>query len=224
VNTHDPQNNTRFYRWEIEETHEFTVPTPSGLEYFEESKRLEPRTENLYRCWKTSKPQNILIGNSTKLSQDIIYKYQVNRVPKESDRLVIKYSLLVRQFALTKEAYDYWEQLRKNTENLGTLFDPQPTSVTGNLKNVTNSTEPVFGFFSVLTVEKKRIFVNRSELPNWRIRSGYEDCRVDTIQTLNDLNGSLIITSLLPSGFLVTVPFCSDCRTRGINVKPPFWE
>ena len=183
-----------------------------------------PRTEDVYRCWISSKPQKILLGTSARLTQDVISQQPVNLVPPESSRLVAKYSLLVRQFALTKEAYDYWEQIRKNTENIGTLFDPQPTSVTGNLKNTTNPAEPVLGFFSVQTVAEKRIFISRDQLPRWRIRSGYEQCEVDTLMDLKDLGGSLIISSLVPSGYLVTVPFCADCRTRGTNVKPAFWE
>ncbi len=224
VNTHDPLNNSRYYRWEIEETHEFTVPNPSGLEYIEAEDVVVPRTEEVYRCWSSNKPQKILLGTSTRLTQDVISQQPVNLVPPESSRLVVKYSLLVRQFALTKEAYDYWEQIRKNTENIGTLFDPQPTSVTGNLKNATNPAEPVLGFFSVQTVAEKRVFISRDQLPRWRIRSGYEDCKVDTIYTLKDLNGSLIVSNLLPSGYTISPPFCADCRTRGTNVKPTFWE
>ncbi|MEJ7664694.1 MAG: DUF4249 family protein [Hymenobacter sp.] len=54
-----------------------------------------------------------------------------------SSKLYYLYSILVRQYALTPEEFAYWDKLRKNTENLGTLFDPLPSQLSGNVHRLT---------------------------------------------------------------------------------------
>jgi hypothetical protein len=83
INTHDPQNNTRYYKWEYEETWEFHSTFQSSLKY-----EVDPTTGapvrviwrnpshiadlTIYKCWKTQIPTSILIGSSEKLSSDVI--------------------------------------------------------------------------------------------------------------------------------------------------------
>jgi hypothetical protein len=47
------------------------------------------------------------------------------------ERISSRYSTLVRQFAISPNTYNYWQNL-KNTEQLGTLFDAQPSQLVGN--------------------------------------------------------------------------------------------
>ena len=43
--------------------------------------------------------------------------------------------------------------MQKNAESLGSIFDEQPTQITGNIHSVTNPSEQVIGYVSAGTVE-----------------------------------------------------------------------
>jgi hypothetical protein len=233
VNARDPAANTRFYRWEFEETWEFT--TPYSFIYTYRAGNKEYPGENTYRCWKTTASRSVVLGTSARLSEDLIYQYPLVAIPPSSEKHQIRYSILVKQYALTQEGYDYWQNLKRNTENLGTLFDPQPSQVSGNIASVNNPSEPVFGFFSAYSVQQKRIFIARNQLPpTWRRTTGYERCEFDTIK--NDAaNQEFLRTAVFPviaeyggpsgrlEGYLTSEIFCMDCRLRGYNKQPPYW-
>ncbi|GAA4466831.1 hypothetical protein GCM10023189_49550 [Nibrella saemangeumensis] len=223
VNTHDPRNNTRYYRWEFDETWEYSTPYNSVLEL--KSGKLVNREESIYRCWASESSKNIQLASSARLSQDVIRLFPLHSIPDISWKLVARYSILVRQYALSQDAYAYWEQLAKMTQNIGSLFDPQPFLLTGNIHCVTNPDEPVLGYFSVGSVETKRIFIRRSELPNWGVNSGYGFCVIDTATSITDLvqRALVPINTLETGGILASDTYCVDCRQRGTNKKPDFW-
>ncbi len=231
VNTHDPLANTRFYRWEFSETWEFS--TPFSLLYTYRKGIREYPGEVTGRCWTGASSRNVILGSSARLSEDIIYQYPVTLVVPSSPKHRIRYSILVKQYALTQQGYDYWQNLKRNTENLGTLFDPQPSQVSGNIRSVSNPDEPVLGFFSAYSTQQKRIFITRNELPSdWRRITGYESCfPPDTIRLSEypqerlmgmtfPVVGELPITD---PGYVTTSVFCADCRTVGTNKPPPYW-
>ena len=233
VNTHDPAGNTRYYRWEFAETWEFT--TPFALSFVYRKGREEFPGENTSTCWTTTSSRNIVLGTSTLLSEDVIYQYPLLLLPPTSAKHQVRYSILVRQFALTREGYDYWQNLKRNTENLGTLFDPQPSQVSSNIRSVNNPEEPVLGFFSAYSVQEKRIFIRRNELPfEWRRITGYEACQLDTVLNIPE-NREFLSTASFPvvsevlgpgggvQAYVYSDIFCVDCRLRGINRRPSFW-
>ena len=72
-NTHDPNNNTWFYRWEWEESWDFTVPYDSYLIW--EDNEVKDREERIYRCWKFGESTSIDIASSKNLTQDRIHNF-----------------------------------------------------------------------------------------------------------------------------------------------------
>ena len=83
----------------------------------------------------------------------------LNFVNNETRRLHIRYSLLVRQMALSKEAFWYWNELGKNLQSMGKLYDTQPSITPSNICNVDDENELVIGYFSISGASEKRIFV-----------------------------------------------------------------
>jgi hypothetical protein len=231
INASDPKNNTWYYRWDYQETWEFNVPYVGSL-YYTRGK-VDLVTENIATCWKGTSSNNIILGSSVRLSKDVIYKFPLIYLPKDSPKHLIKYSILVRQYGLNKESFEYWQNLKKNTENIGSLFDSQPSQVTGNIKSVDTPDEPVFGYFDAYTVQEKRIFIRSRDLPRWQRITGYESCELDTVsipdliktggnQTYMFFGEDRGITGQL-EGYIFSSPNCMDCRTAGTNVKPSFW-
>src|SRR5688572_4815166 len=121
VHAHDPTNNTRYYQWIYDETWEYTAGYYSSLEI--KGGMVFPQDENIYQCWNSRPSTEINISSNTQLTNDVIRNFQLQFIPRGSQKISRKYSLEVQQRALTKEAYDFWLQLKKTTESLGGLFD-----------------------------------------------------------------------------------------------------
>ncbi|MBJ6118873.1 DUF4249 domain-containing protein [Pontibacter sp. BT310] len=238
VSTHDPNNKTRYYRWEFEHTWHYRAAWGTTLKYV--NGRIELRDRNdpdIYNCWASEYSTTIELGNSIRLSQDVISKYKLLAIPYNSEKIGVKYSILVKQYALTREAYAYWETLKKNTENIGTLFDPLPSQLTGNIKSLTDPNEPVIGYVTASTMQQKRIFIDSKDLPrDWR--TFIPRCTIDTMLLANStpreyFEGGYVMPvyevyppngGMSPIGYSYATVGCVDCRTRGTNVKPAFWE
>jgi len=234
VNTHDDSKNTRYYQWTFEETFQYEAPYYTFLKHQNGDIIPIPNAEQTFTCWRTLPSQKILIGSSEKLSQDIIYNFPLTFIPKGSQKAIIKYSILVKQKALTREAYDYWLNLQKTTENLGGLFDPQPGQVTGNIHNITNPNAPALGYFDVGAAQETRFFVDANDLPeDLRTYKSLGFCIKDTV-LVADLSGltstdiivdALYGNSTAPYGYTYSNSSCTDCRNQGgVSIKPSFWE
>lgn len=223
VNTHDPQNKTRFYKWKFEETYEYRAAYYSGLVINVDTKEISARREDVNLCWKTFNSTNIMLGSTVKLSVDQIKDLPLNIVPINTNKMYLKYSILVKQYGLTQDGFEYWTDLAKTTEGTGSLFDPQPSQITGNIKSTTNPKELVFGYFSALTVESQRIFMTPK-------LGQYPRCDPPDTMTLSDVYknmGSALINyyGQRSEFILTTSPGCADCRIHGGTiVKPSFWE
>ena len=59
------------------------------------------------------------------------------------------------------------QKMKKNTEQVGTLFDAQPSQISGNFKCLTNPGELVIGFVEVTEEQTKRAFIYNSQVPGW---------------------------------------------------------
>ncbi len=230
--THDPSNNARYYQWKFIETWQYTAAYYSNL-IFQNGDVLQ-RDDDIYNCWQQESSTNILIGSTDKFTEDVIYKFPITLLPKETEKYQIRYSILVQQRVLSKEAYNYWSELQKNTENLGTLFDPQPSQILGNIYDVQNSSNPVLGYFTASYTSEKRIFLTYAELPKgYPFNREFPGCKLDTVLLADVPNfgrtGNLLTTTITIGGIIVigygnSTVDCVDCRSKGgTNVPPDFW-
>ena len=246
VSAHDATNATRYYRWDYNETWEIVPPYYANIEYVNHMMRYIA-VPNPRICWGNLQSSVVQVAKTTEFSQDVVSEHALRKLAISSERLNRRYSILVQQHALTKEEYDYWELLRKNTEAIGGLFDSQPVQLTGNVHCLSNAAETALGFVSAHSMTEKRLFIARNELPKtWTAVSGYESCvPPDTV----DLYPKNIFKPPTPAEIMETafgnpryVPIasfegtltgatgfyaksrdCVDCRTRGSGVKPSYW-
>ncbi|MBX2925634.1 MAG: DUF4249 domain-containing protein [Chitinophagaceae bacterium] len=234
ANTHDPENKSKYYTWQFEETWDFYSYEWSSYEYVEADTSMISRADpnSIYHCWQSNKSTSILIGSSAKLSEDILYMAPLTFIPDDSWKISSLYSILVKQRVLSKGAFEYLEKMKKNSEQLGTIFDPQPSSNSGNIRCTTDPSEIVIGYIYISSTQEKRIFIRRGEVPGWKYRFF---CEPDTIRNVKDSlamffsGGGLVPIGAIKSMIGTTTHYsaasttCMDCRLRGTNVKPDFW-
>jgi hypothetical protein len=234
ANAHDVTNSTRYYRWDYTETWAFHSQYYSN--YYSNGSGLVYRSadQQIYNCFGSDISSDIVLGSSAKLRNDVIYQNPVAIIAPTSEKIETKYSILLNQYALTPDAFTFWTSLKKNTEQLGSIFDAQPSNIAGNIHNVYNPGEIVIGYVSASTISTKRIFISNSQLPaSWRPVYPYQ-CVQDTFpvssdQALTKLPASEIpTTGIMSQGILVAYlgadAQCVDCTLRGSTNVPNFWR
>lgn len=243
VNTHDFSNTTKYFRWTYEETWAYHAAVLS--QYKVVGTQFVDRTpdEMIFYCWNTRPSTNIIIGSTTRLSENIISQAPIQYLNKGSQELSMKYSILVSQRGLSEEEYTYLDQLKKTTESVGGLFDPQPSQVPGNIKRMDSSSPLAIGFFGVGNTVKQRLFITIPELPlEFQFTDPIGGCNPpDTVclitpssiknctLTGRDLNEAIMLGSAIYSqrdliGITLTSTRCADCRSQGgVLTKPDFW-
>lgn len=234
ANSHDATNKTRYYRWEFEETWEIRSTYFSNFKYIGDGTVI-PRApgDDVSVCWKYHNSTNILVGSSAKLQSDVIFEAPLTFIGNGDERLGVRYSILVKQYALDKPSYEFYEMMKKMTESIGTVFDPQPSEIRGNIKAVADPNEMVIGYLTSASIVQKRIFISRYDVPLWGFVPYCPEIVVpnkkDTLEAYYGSGGYAPYEAVLnPNnviiGYASSFPSCVDCTTRGGTVtKPTYW-
>lgn len=245
VNTHDPADTSRYYQWAYTETWEYHSAYPAVLKYviqrvgnkdvysvgYLDSTTFGSVPTKFY-CWKTQESTNITLGSSAKLAKDVI-QLPLIFIDPASWKLSVLYSVNVKQYVLSKDAYAFMETMKKNTEQTGSIFDPQPSQLNSNIHSLDNPSELVIGYLSICPIREKRIFISRADVGDWGFNV-YDQCAQRKIPNISDSitqNGLGLLPSYVfevsPRGDIVSFyasdPLCVDCQLRGSPVKPSFW-
>jgi len=246
VNTKDPENNTPYYRFEYEEAWEFRSPVKQYLIATVHNNPPAPVSVSVSRydptsfsyidsiaiCWQFRNSSKILLGSTTKLSENKVYLPLVN-YPKDVIEFSQLYSINVKQYGISKEEYEFFQKMKKNTESLGTIFDAQPSELTGNFTCLTDTSEIIVGFVGATSVKQKRKFISVTELPDWNYSEGCSPIAImsnqdDLLQYFYRWQGDYLPSQEIEkdgavAGYWISTPKCMDCRLRGSNKKPAFW-
>ena len=118
------------------------------------------------------------------------------------NRFNSRYSFNATLYTYGEEAHDYLSLIEDQVNSTGSVFDPQPFQINGNIKNCQNEDQVVLGFFGAYAVDSRRIFISKFEL-------NFPD------------------DSCIPVGSVGLPPeHCFDCRAfLGTYVgRPSFWR
>jgi len=99
VDAHDSNNNTKYYQWDYLETWEQRSVGYSDYVYNNVSSSVGIRdyaeTLKIFTCWKNEASTNILISSTAKLSSDVVDDFPLALIPNRSEKLGVRYSILV---------------------------------------------------------------------------------------------------------------------------------
>lgn len=234
VSTHEFEKPTGFYRWTFDETWLYTSAYESSFIYNNNSRTVELRSDNIYQCYRSARSTDILIESTVRLKTNTISNFPITYIPNNFERLRYQYSILTTQHSISEEAFSYWQQLKKTTEDLGTLFGPLPYQITGNFQCLSNPDDIVVGYFAIGRTTTKRIFISANQLSGSpRYITPYENCESFELLNANisNFSGPYLLAGGIPNpngpgilGYYYSTPRCVDCRlSGGTNVKPAFW-
>ncbi len=248
VNAHDNASKTRYYRWDYTETWQFHAQYHSA--YYSNGMGFQARTvaQQVYSCFGNDTSSTIVIASTAKLANDIIYQAPITTIASTSEKIEQKYSILVKQYALTSDAYSFWQNLQKNTQNLGSIFDVLPSQTQTNFHCVSNPNELVIGYLSAGNIAYKRIFITPDQLlstyspiyPSVCVldtafqnpaagpppQKG-EDILVPAASIYMPVRGLYLPPPNIngsPTAYTFSTRICSDCTLRGKTSPPPFWR
>jgi hypothetical protein len=250
IDSKQGDENNNYFRWEYVETWKFRLPMPKKYNFINDSTIL-PITPTKEYCWKEKKSADILTRTISTGESNIIKREPICFIaPVKSDRLSIQYSILVKQYSMSKEETEFWDNLKKVNEGGGDIFGLQPFPVISNISNINDPGERVLGYFHVSAVKQKRKDITFKELldlklpfynyPCTRIEASPSDYKKNLYysQTLTfedvydmfDANPyySFVEPIYIPettklSKLVFTSAVCSDCDLTGTSKKPDFW-
>ncbi|HJP64120.1 MAG TPA: DUF4249 domain-containing protein [Mucilaginibacter sp.] len=247
VSTHDETNNARYFRWDYQETWIFHSFFPSY--YYSDGDTVRFRnqyTANVTHCWASDTSSTIILGTTVGLSKSVIINNRITFVPSTSEKVETQYSILVKQYGLTLDAYNYFSAIKKNTEQIGSVFDAQPSTIQGNIHCISDPAKPALGYITAGNPTSQRIFIANYTLPAWAATYPYPDCHiepnccyynfhgVDQVDFYINYKKSGISHYLVPIdkinplgdpiGFYSSSQECVDCTIRGTNKMPPYWK
>jgi len=226
------ENDGSYYRVSVEETWEYHAAYPVGI-YFAGEYYHHPADYSLYYCYSSNQLDNIFLISTTGFSKNEYKKYQLNFVTNQTQRLMYKYSMLIKQMSISEGAYNFWSNLRKNNQQSGGLYDTQPAIVEGNIHSLSDPNEKVLGYFGVSSVQTKRIFVTNVPISfpydfhctpsvpyyegGWPYNTSSTEWPIYFINYLDFETGATILG--------VADKDCFDCRLNGgTTEKPVYWD
>lgn len=157
ADTYIPDHEDPVYlKWEVEGLYSFReIEIPSPF-------RPEPPV-----CYISQHlaPQNILLFSTLESDSELINKQLVATKKVILSEFYRRYYFNVIISSITERRYTYWEKVNEVINSTGTIFDVPPATVTGNIFNVGDEDEQVFGYFEAAIVDTARISTFRTDFP-----------------------------------------------------------
>ncbi len=178
----DPADQNNFYFWRIspivyilKTRPDLFTPRPSP----EFPDRIIFPKPCCYICYRTE----ITGSRNLFIAQDDDFNGLTTRIPAafiEDDglRFVDKLRVDLKQYAISQEAYRFLRLVKQQAGVNGSIFDPPPATIRGNMISLDDPEEVVLGYFMAGGESMKRIYISKSDL-TFRQNEGFiaDDCR-----------------------------------------------
>ena len=253
VDSKDPTGKAKYFRYEYEETYEIVTLYSITLDaeivnYNEETGEYdiiltEKEPEDV--CYSSQYSTGIIQTATTDLAENEVFHFPVRFLDEDNSLIRDQYSILVKQYVQSIEAYTFYETITELGSVESLLSQGQPGYVTGNMTSVGNPEEKVLGFFEASPVTTKRTFFNYEDVGLEKPPYFYDFCQVYKLDyrdnTVLDEDGEKdrnerkflrekllfnnyqIVEEVFPIYYIVQGE-CSYCTLFSSNVKPDYWE
>ncbi|SOD92704.1 DUF4249 domain-containing protein [Spirosoma fluviale] len=146
ANTTDPAGEQNYYRWTAYGyTNRLSVGVPCSLG--------SPNLCN-NRCWTMVSTNVVNVFSDEAINGNPLRNRFVLQIPIYT---IAPQLVDVQQYAITQANYQFWKLYQQQNARTGSIFDPLPAPVTGNLVNASDATDLARGYFSVTSVTRRRL-------------------------------------------------------------------
>jgi len=165
-------------------------------------------------CWDIFYNTDIDVSADTYTNGQLQTGHKVASVPiyQRNPALIV-----VQQLSLSPNAYRYYKLFADQVQNTGTLADSPPAPISGNIKNLANSTENVIGYFSAAAVTETRHKIKRQDVTTGTFQGLFYAINGRTPRLESSLPGSSTY------GGSVASALCVSSRTQ-TDQFPPGWN
>ncbi|MFY7669630.1 DUF4249 domain-containing protein [Tenacibaculum sp. MEBiC06402] len=252
ANSNASSGEGKYYRYEYDETYKIKTPiwsqkklliisdtSPYEFELVDKT----PEEDGIGFCYGNQKSKKILVTETLSLSQDQVIGFPIRQIPLDSYIIGIRYSILVKQYVINQNTFDFYTLLDKFSNPDDIFSQTQVGNIPSNIKSVTNPQEDkVIGFFEVSSLSTKRIFFNRDDITesvfqNYQILAS---CAERVNPEIEDSRGRSPLLERLRTGWIYQSPpdipiippnrpyqlalkICGDCSHLGPVNPPDFW-
>lgn len=157
-----------YFLWQYEEDWIFWPGVISFLKFENGAVSTRGDDERIDRCWMSTVYPKITLQNASRFENNTILQRELVRIPNQSEKLTQRYRIKIKQWALDQESYDFWEILRKNSDDIGGIFSPLPSFLPSNIVPQEGTDLKVIGHISMGQSASKRIYINNSEVSPWK--------------------------------------------------------
>ncbi len=138
VDTEDLKGEKNYYKWETDN-------------YYPYSERF---------CFTRFYERNVqFISSDKNVDGNLISRMPVKVVAYSSTSMFVSQ---VYQLTISARAYEFLDNIKKQANTSGSIFDPPPGFLRGNLFNVNDSGNEVLGYFIVAAASRKDVVIDRS--------------------------------------------------------------
>ena len=182
-----------------------------------------------YWCWRSmNSPQMVLLDYSGFQGSEV-RRFPLKTFSRTNSRNHKRYSINVRAFALSKDAYLYNKTLQEISEIGGDLFSPDPGAMPSNLTCESNPEKKVMGMVLAGNVVTQRAFMYNQYLIS--IPAYYDFVKVEKDEMpiyYNNMNFRPVkeVHNEENGSFIGWAPHrCINCiEAGGTQERPDFWE
>lgn len=113
-------------------------------------------------CWFSDGNNNLRLADSEGVEGGVVRKANVHEAAL-GVKMLYRYSVLINQYALSQEGYNYYKLNSLFSEGDGLLFNQQPGYVAGNIYSIDGNGQ-VLGIFQASGKTSKRINISYNDL------------------------------------------------------------
>ena len=229
-------NGAHFFRWNYREDWEYHTEIEATVTYDPDGGEIDPfHGPGLYRCWKTVESGRTNLFSTLHQTDDRFEKLDFYSINLRDIRLQTMYRIRVNLVALSKEAYDYWQNMQQVSEGQGSILSPTPSAMASNIHCLTDPDLQIIGYVSGATLATADMYydnsVNQFFIPT---KSKYDE-RVEVPYSywesldryLHDYlpYSAIYRMSDTPESFMWAPASCIDCRRMGgVTTRPADWN
>ncbi|TCP24604.1 uncharacterized protein DUF4249 [Tenacibaculum skagerrakense] len=252
ANSNPSSGDGNYYRYEYDETYKIKTPIWSQKKlliisdtnpYEFELVDKTPEEDGIGFCYGNQKSKKVLVTETLSLSQDQVIGFPIRQIPLDSYIIGIRYSILVKQYVINQNTFDFYTLLDKFSNPDDIFSQTQVGNIPSNVTSVDNPQEDkVLGFFEVSSLSTKRIFLNREDITevDFENYQNLGSCAERVNPEIEDSRGRSPLLNRLRTGWIYQSPpdvliippnkpyqlalkICGDCSHLGPVNPPDFW-